>query len=123
MVVSIFWRLVRCRLDYQRCLCEDVHAYLGWVALVWHPHVSGRVLLGRVKEVKDLTTERDYRALITVILLILTGVVCLYGMYLGWSTPDVLAVTAFFGQWVMAAITYYFVSKQVERVTTSRKQQ
>lgn len=60
-------------------------------------------------------TERDYRALITIVLLILTGSVCLYGMYLGWATTDVLAVTAFFGQWVMAAITYYFVAKQVER--------
>lgn len=60
-------------------------------------------------------TEKDYRALITIILLILTGITCLYGMFLGWTTTEILAILAFFGPMDTAAITYYFVRKQIER--------
>jgi len=64
-------------------------------------------------------TERDYRALITVILLILTGAICLYGMNLGWTTTEILAIMAFFGPMDTAAITYYFVGRQVERISAA----
>ncbi len=55
--------------------------------------------------------ERDYRALISFALVILTGVIAIYGMYLGWTTTEILAIMAFFGPLLTAAITYYFVTR------------
>ena len=60
-------------------------------------------------------SDRDYRALIAIVLLVVTGVVAVYGMYLGWSTIDILALMAFFGPLLTAAITYYFIGKTTEK--------
>ena len=60
-------------------------------------------------------TDRDYRAFITIVLLVVTGAVAIYGMYLGWSTTEILALMAFFGPLLTAAITYYFVGKTTEK--------
>jgi drug/metabolite transporter (DMT)-like permease len=60
-------------------------------------------------------TEKDYRAWIAIILLIITGATAFYGMYLGWSTTEILAIMAFFGPLLTAAITYYFLQKTEEK--------
>ncbi len=56
-------------------------------------------------------SERDYRALITIALVILTGAIAVYGMYLGWTTTEILVIMAFFGLLLTVAITYYFVAR------------
>lgn len=63
--------------------------------------------------------EKDYRALIAVILLILTGVVAIYGMMIRWTMTDILGLMAFFGPMDTAAVTYYFSAKQSEAVNRS----
>ena len=60
-------------------------------------------------------SEGDCRAAITVTLLFVTGAVAIYGMYLGWTTTEILAIMAFFGPLLTAAITYYFIGKTSER--------
>ena len=60
--------------------------------------------------------EKDYRAWIAIGILIITGLVTFYGMYLGWSTTEILAILAFFGPLLTAAITYYFVQKTEEKI-------
>ncbi len=62
----------------------------------------------------------DYRGIITVALLIVTGAVALCGMLLGWTTEEILAIMAFFGPLLTAAITYYFAEKAEERRLTEK---
>ena len=56
----------------------------------------------------------DSRAVIAFTLVVVTGIVALYGMYKGWTTNDLLAVLAFFGPLVTAVITFYFGQKNEE---------
>jgi drug/metabolite transporter (DMT)-like permease len=60
--------------------------------------------------------EKDYRAWIAFGILIITGLITFYGMYLGWTTTEILAILAFFGPLLTAAITYYFVQKTEEKL-------
>jgi drug/metabolite transporter (DMT)-like permease len=83
---------------------------LDWCIKVRFKSLRSRVACGERVSVRP-ATERDYRALITVVLLLLTGAVAIYGMYLGWTTTEILAIMAFFGPLLTAAITYYFVGK------------
>lgn len=64
-------------------------------------------------------TEHDYKALITCILLIMTGIVTVYGMHLKWAVTEILALLAFFGPMDTAAVTYYFVSKQIAQLKST----
>lgn len=56
----------------------------------------------------------DYRAWITIALIICAVIIAVYGMSIGWTTTDILAMMAFFGPLLSAAITYYFVEKAEE---------
>ena len=57
----------------------------------------------------------DSRAVIAGMLVIVTLAVSIYGMYLKWTTIDILAILAFFGPLLTAAITYYFGQKNEEK--------
>jgi len=57
----------------------------------------------------------DSRAVIAGMLVIVTGIVAVYGMYLKWTTTDILAILAFLGPMLTAAITYYFGQKSEEK--------
>jgi ABC-type Fe3+-siderophore transport system permease subunit len=57
----------------------------------------------------------DSRAIIAFTLVIVTGIIAIYGMYLKWTTTDLLSVLAFFGPLITAVITYYFGQKNEEK--------
>jgi len=63
----------------------------------------------------------DSRAVITLALIVVAGIVAVYGMYLEWSITDLLSVLAFFGPLLTAAITYYFGQKTEERKIELRR--
>jgi uncharacterized protein YktA (UPF0223 family) len=48
-------------------------------------------------------------------LVIVAFLVTIYGMYLKWTTTDILAILAFFGPLLTAVITYYFGQKSEEK--------
>jgi hypothetical protein len=59
--------------------------------------------------------EREYMFWITIALIAVTFVIAMYGMHIGWSTTETLALLAFFGPLLTAAITHYFTGKTAEK--------
>jgi fatty acid desaturase len=59
--------------------------------------------------------EREYMFWITIALVAVTFVITIYGMHIGWSTTEILALLAFFGPLLTAAITHYFLGKSAEK--------